>query len=342
LGGSKAFCAETWASIDQEMKQQICRVNIGMKLRLKTGQWLYIADLSPKAHLPVFSSAPDDKGFRIVGSGSAFPVKRLGNGDTIFLTSKHVVESADELVKECERFMAALCMQAEQSSGKAGSAARYQQLLSFVNLSTKKDMTPDERILYQTTVDQIWDTYEKYLSMRADPGRVLFNKYAGENGVISSISLFLHRPGPALDKALPAKIVKTSPANSDSDLALLAVPTKLIPTLQFDRIATTEGEEIQVVGYPAPSDQIDRAGGFIAPTFSTGHISRVTPEILQVEAAIAKGNSGGPVISRRGRVLGVVCVRATKDDGAALPEYGGATPLNVIRQFAPELFQQQR
>ena len=180
------------------------RSSVGLKLRLNDGHWLYISDLSPAAHLPVFSASNEDKGYRIVGTGSGFPVQSSGEGTTLFVTSKHVVESADEIAKECGRFFAAMRMQAERTAKGASVDAQFKHLLDIVNLSVKKGMSEQERKEYQDTVDQIWNTYETFLSMRADPKRVMFQKYAEQVGVDSTIRTFIHRPGPATQPVLPA------------------------------------------------------------------------------------------------------------------------------------------
>jgi S1-C subfamily serine protease len=52
-----------------------------------------------------------------------------------------------------------------------------------------------------------------------------------------------------------------------------------------------------------------------------------------------KGNSGGPVVNVRGKVVGVVEVRARTADGSELPKFGGAVSIQSVRSFAPELFQ---
>ncbi|HEY9867900.1 MAG TPA: trypsin-like peptidase domain-containing protein, partial [Candidatus Obscuribacterales bacterium] len=75
------------------------------------------------------------------------------------------------------------------------------------------------------------------------------------------------------------------------------------------------------------------------PTFNTGRISRVAPRILQVDAPVTTGNSGGPVVNQRGKVVGVVAVRALSARGGELPNFGGAITVHSVQSFAPELFE---
>lgn len=329
---------ETWEKLDRRLKQQVFQLNIGLKMRMKDGPWIYWSDLSPKYRYPVYSTSVEDKGFRVVSFGSAFPVRTAQHDKTFFLTNRHVVEGGDNLFKECQRFFAAMRLYAEQTA-EGNADARFKQLLQTANLSTKKDMSPSERSLYQLTVDTIWDTYEKFLSLRPDPARVMFNKYAKMNALECETGYFLHAPGPVTQQPLVAKLYKAAHGENEPDLAILGVTDAHVTGMDFETIPASEGQEVQVVGYPVASDQLDaQSSQYYAPTFNTGRVSRVGPHILQVDAPITTGNSGGPVVSLRGKVLGVVANRALSARGGELPNFGGAVSLQSIRQFAPELF----
>ena len=145
---------------------------------------------------------------------------------------------------------------------------------------------------------------------------------------------------------MQAQIFKAARLDSEPDLAILWIANPALPKLEFDQVEPTEGQEIQVIGYPLASDQIDfDSGSYYAPTFSTGRISRVAPRLLQVDAPVSIGNSGGPVVSQRGKVLGVIVRRASVQQklGTAviqteLPNFGGAITISSVKAFAPELF----
>jgi S1-C subfamily serine protease len=339
ISAVQSAASESWEKLDKRLKGQIYQINVGLKLRLKNGGWAQLSDLSPKYRYPVFSTTADDKGFRVVGFGTAFPIKALRNERTYFITNRHVVDSSEPIIKECERFFAAMRLYAEQTATTSDGDRRFRELQSIVNLAGKKEMSGAEKATYQATVDAIWDTYETYLSVKADPGRILFPKYLSLVGVDTEIGYFLHAPGPVTLPALQALPFKVAKADGEPDLALLTVSGLRTFPLEFDAVPPTEGQEIQVIGYPAASEQIDvDASRYYSPTFNTGRISRIAPHILQVDAPITKGNSGGPVISHRGKVLGVVAVRALSDQGGELPNFGGAITIKSIKAFAPELF----
>jgi S1-C subfamily serine protease len=331
---------QTWEVLDKKLKPEIFQLNVGMKLHLSGGRLAYIADLSPKYHYPIFSAGQQDEGYRVVGFGTSFPIKTNRSDKNVFVTNRHVVDSSEQIVHECERFYAAMRLYAEQTAGVFGNVdQRFNELLQIINLSRKKNMNASERTTYQTIADGIWDTYDTYLSVKADANRQLFAKYLQQAQLQSEIVYFLHAPGPVAQKPLEAKIYKVAKVASDPDLAILFVDGPQFLPLDFDPAEPSEGQEIQVIGYPTASDQIDAdAGQYYAPTFNTGRISRVSPHMLQVDAPITTGNSGGPVVSQKGKVLGVVAVRALSARGGELPNFGGAITNQSLKSFAPELF----
>lgn len=339
LRAPEALALNTWERLDKKMKPLVFELNVGVKLRLGNGLWVQLADLSPKYRYPVFATTEDDKGFRVAGYGTTFPLKTNQQTKTYFITNRHVVESGQELIKECERFYAALSLAAEKSAGNGKDAdVRFNELLAVINLCLKKEMSEAQRSVYQQTVNGIWDVYENYLSVHADPGRILFRKYLDKALVSHEIGYFLHKSGPISDKPLQAEIYKIGNAESEPDLAILQID-QYITGLEFDPVVPLEGEEIQVIGYPTASDQIDLdAAKYYAPTFNTGRVSRVSPRMLEVDAPITSGTSGGPVVSERGKVLGVVAVRALSARGGELPNFGGAVTASSVVNFAPELF----
>src|SRR5580704_14389056 len=67
-----ALAAESWERLDKKLRSQIFHLNIGVKLRLKDGPWIQIADMAPKSGYAVFATTGDARAFRVAGFGSAF------------------------------------------------------------------------------------------------------------------------------------------------------------------------------------------------------------------------------------------------------------------------------
>jgi S1-C subfamily serine protease len=109
------------------------------------------------------------------------------------------------------------------------------------------------------------------------------------------------------DVRIRARIVASDPA---ADLALLQlerVPQGVTPVQLGDSDKAEVGDEVFVVGAPFG----------ITHTLTVGHVSArrksnitsagmVETELFQTDAAINRGNSGGPMFNMRGEVIGVV------------------------------------
>jgi S1-C subfamily serine protease len=115
----------------------------------------------------------------------------------------------------------------------------------------------------------------------------------------------LHRGG----KRWPATVVKTDDVN---DLGLVRVDASLGPELwPLGRIKPTPkvGEELILVGSPYG----------LEGTVTSGVVSRVTYNRVQTDAAANPGNSGGPAVDKRGRVVGILVEGGGENLNFAIP-----------------------
>ena len=122
-------------------------------------------------------------------------------------------------------------------------------------------------------------------------------------------------------KALQGAIVAVDP---DRDLALIEVKGARFAPLALYTGPANEGEALVALGYPGNVDLATArsAADFITPlspvrsqgVFS-GRRALAGTEMLLHTANIARGNSGGPLLDRCGRVLGVNSAITRGDDG---------------------------
>lgn len=101
------------------------------------------------------------------------------------------------------------------------------------------------------------------------------------------------------------------------DIALLAVPDLQVLVLQFASTPASVGDDSIILGYPLDGpfrattakvrDRIKLVGPDI---YETGTVTR---DVYTVRAVVRSGNSGGPMISPAGQVLGVVFGAAVDD-----------------------------
>jgi putative serine protease PepD len=125
------------------------------------------------------------------------------------------------------------------------------------------------------------------------------------------------------------------------DLAVLQVPTppEGLPSAPLGDSNTIEiGEEVLAIGNPLGLEQ----------TLTRGIISglnRILPEsplsitipLIQTDAAINLGNSGGPLLNRCGEVIGI---NASTILGAQ--NIGFAVPINIAKEVIPQLVEKGR
>lgn len=107
---------------------------------------------------------------------------------------------------------------------------------------------------------------------------------------------------------LPARVVGRDPR---LDLALLAVDAPRLPALRLgDSDEVAVGEWVVVLGNPF-GDEVTAAAGIVSATGREAAASLVPGPamgfrtFLQVDARVHRGNSGGPVLSTAGEVIGV-------------------------------------
>ncbi|MBN2971428.1 trypsin-like peptidase domain-containing protein [Roseomonas aeriglobus] len=123
------------------------------------------------------------------------------------------------------------------------------------------------------------------------------------------------------DKSVQGKLISVDP---ERDLALIEVSGVRLSPLAFYSGPANEGEALYALGYPGNVDLATArsSADFITPTSPvrsqgvfSGKRSLMGTEMLLHTANIARGNSGGPLLDRCGRVLGVNSALTRGDEG---------------------------
>ena len=156
----------------------------------------------------------------------------------------------------------------------------------------------------------------------ADEGTVVVQFYSGEE--------------------YPAAIVGTDSMN---DIALLKIEAKGLQTVTVgDSDEVEVGETVEAIGNPL---------GDLTFTMTAGYISALDREIdtdgtvinmLQTDAAINSGNSGGPLFDMNGNIIGVTTakVSGTTETGVTIEGLGFAIPINDVLRVVYDLQQYGR
>lgn len=127
-------------------------------------------------------------------------------------------------------------------------------------------------------------------------------------------------------RTLPGRVIGR---DEPGDLAVIKVEQQLpLAAAWGDSDALRLGDPVYVIGYPlglrgGPSV----TGGIFSARRSDGGV-----EIIQIDAPINEGNSGGPVINQRGQVVGIAAaVRRTSNTGNSVEGVGFGISSSYVR-----------
>ena len=122
----------------------------------------------------------------------------------------------------------------------------------------------------------------------------------------------------------------------DLDLAMIKIEASELPTVKLaDSSQTPLGSEVLVVGFPLPSQVFTVTKG-IASAFSLELYNGA--QMIQTDAAVNPGNSGGPLLDRKGQVIGIV---TRKKVDVEIEGVGWAISSNTIKGYLERLAEGQ-
>jgi S1-C subfamily serine protease len=164
-----------------------------------------------------------------------------------------------------------------------------------------------------------------------DKGDILTNAHVVASSLDVRVSFSDHR-------TLAARVVGK---DADTDLAVLSVNPQeaaLHPLTLGDSGSVRVGDPTVAIGNPFGLER----------TLTTGVVSalqrRITApsgfaieDVIQTDAALNPGNSGGPLLDATGRVIGVNSQIATGGNGAGSVGIGFAVPAATVKRVLPEL-----
>ena len=129
--------------------------------------------------------------------------------------------------------------------------------------------------------------------------------------------------------------------NVGKDIAIVKIDANNLPTVTLGNSDDVHVEQaVTVIGYPGAASSMGETLGdeisvesLLVPTVTNGHISAVKMDykgspVLQSDAAITHGNSGGPAFDPDGKVIGIATFGAQEASG-----FNFFVPINTAMEF---------
>jgi S1-C subfamily serine protease len=106
----------------------------------------------------------------------------------------------------------------------------------------------------------------------------------------------------------------------------------------------SQGDDVVALGYPANAsleDNLTSTAGTVSVVKSAFRLSspKAPPleNVVQIDAALSPGNSGGPLFNKKGRLVGVNTAIVTEIAGAPIQGQGYAIGVDRVREVAKDL-----
>lgn len=167
-----------------------------------------------------------------------------------------------------------------------------------------------------------------------DAGHVLTNYHVVEDAQEISCTLFDGKP-------YEATLVGADPINDVAVLRIEAPRTVLFPVALADSSRLKVGLRVFAIGNPFGLERTMTTGIISSLNRSlTIRGNRTVKSIIQIDAAVNPGNSGGPLLDSRGRLIGINTAIASKTGQSA--GVGFAIPSNLVARVVPQLLRHGR
>ena len=128
-----------------------------------------------------------------------------------------------------------------------------------------------------------------------------------------------------------AKVSNSQPENDIAVLSPDQLPQQVVPAVLGNPNAMREGDEVYAVGNPFGLYSSMSAGvisGFNRSFQAVGSTQKLTG-LIQIDAAVNPGNSGGPLLNRGGQVIGIITGILNPTDQDVFIGIGFAVPIDV-------------
>lgn len=134
----------------------------------------------------------------------------------------------------------------------------------------------------------------------------------------------------------PAQVIAEQPENDIAVLRATLLPAQIVPATLGNPRAMQIGDEVFAVGHPLGLYGSISAGvisGFDR-SFKLPNTDQTLQGLIQIDAAVNPGNSGGPLLNRDGQVIGIVAGLVNPTEQEVFIGLGFAVPITVAASAA--------
>lgn len=164
----------------------------------------------------------------------------------------------------------------------------------------------------------------------SEDGYIVTNNHVIENATEVSVKLYN-------GESYEAKLIGTDPK---SDLAVLKIDAKdLYFTAIADSSSLVLGQECIVIGNPL-GEGISCSNGIISALEKEITINNYPMSVIQTNAAVNEGNSGGGLFNMNGDLIGIVNAKSSTSsfmNSATIEGMGYAIPANTVKKIITDL-----
>ena len=129
----------------------------------------------------------------------------------------------------------------------------------------------------------------------------------------------------------PAEIIASQPEKDIAVLRPITPPAQVVPAVLGNPNAVQIGDEAFVVGNPFGLTGSMSSGVIsgLGRSFEPQGGGQALHGLIQIDAAVNPGNSGGPLLNRDGQVIGIVAALFNPTDERVFVGIGFAVPIDV-------------
>src|SRR5579863_10280533 len=248
---------------------------------------------------------------QITASGSGFFV--TGNG--YVATNCHLIERDESFIRR--QFILTAFRQISEAS-----------IAALENAWATRFTEQQRSLLYNTYAS----VYSRLFSMILyDVKRNIYVVYRSDSGDRRSDTVKKLARVVVQGQPMPGKDIAILKIQVPAEMPMLTLAPPELPQV---------GQQLYVYGYPGPVTNNDfvSAESAIEPTLTTGIISAIKKSVggwplIQMDANINHGSSGGPVCNDKGEVVGLTTFGSLENNGELAAGLNFAVPVSILDEF---------